>query len=42
MKGISQFTEDVTLFFKFLLERGMIVLKHKIGVISEELYVTFW
>ena len=33
MKGISQFTDNVTLFVKFLLERGMIVIKHKIGAI---------
>ena len=66
IRGISKFTEDVTLFlsfplkgglhykgyiqiyrgcntfFKFSIERGIIVVKDKIGVISAQLYVTFW
>ena len=41
IRGISKFTADVT-FLKFSIERGMIVSKDKIGVISAQLYVTFW
>ena len=29
-------------FFMFSIERGIIVVKDKIGVISAQLYVTFW
>ena len=29
-------------FCLFLLERGIIAQKHKIGVISAKIYVTFW
>ena len=39
IKGISQFTDDVRLIF--LLERGIMAQKHKIGVISAKMYVTF-
>ena len=34
-----QFTEYVRLFF--LLERGIVAQKHKIGVISSNMYVSF-
>ena len=40
-EGISKFTEDVALFLKCSIERAMIVIKDKIGVISTQLYVTF-
>ena len=42
IRGILKFTEDVTLFFKFSIERGIIVVTDKIGVISAQPYVTFW
>ena len=42
MRAMSKFTEDVTLFLKFSIERGIIVVKYQIGVISAQLYATFW
>ena len=41
IRGISKFLEDVSLFFKFSIERGIIVIKDKIGVISAQLHETF-
>ena len=41
IRGISKFTEDVTLF-KVSIARGIIVVKDEIGVISAQVYVTFW
>ena len=42
IRAISKFTEDVTLFLKFSIERGITVVKDQIGVISAQLYITFW
>ena len=41
IRGISKFTECNT-FFRFYIERGIIVVKDKIDVISAQLYVIFW
>ena len=40
-KGYIQVYRGCSTFSKFSMERGMIVVKDKIGVISAQLYVTF-
>ena len=41
-KGYIQIYRGCNSFFKFSIERGIIVVKDQIGVISAQLYVTFW
>ena len=41
IRGIQMYRGCNT-FFKFSIERGIIVVNDKIGVISAQLYVTFW
>ena len=42
IKGYIQIYRGCNTFLKFSIERGIIVVKDKIGVISAQLYVTFW
>ena len=41
-KGYIQIYRWCNTFFKFSIERGIIVVEDKIGVISYQLYVNFW
>ena len=40
--GYIQIYRGCNTFFKFSIERVIIVVKDKIGIISAQLYVTFW
>ena len=41
-KGYIEIYTGFNTFLKFSIERGILVVKDKIGVISAQLYVTSW